>query len=843
MLETTTPGAAPALDHIIERPRLIERLETDGGSRVTVLTAPAGYGKTVLARQWAARQIGPVGWYRTGKASGDVALLAVELDELLASLAPELAREPLRVPAIAAVNPSAEPLGRAMVQSFASLTREVLLVVDEWEAADTDQAAELMSTLVEGLDIRFLFTTRTRPGWFTPRMEVYGDGLEIAMDELAMTDAEAAEVLAGSGAAVGRGRLMRTAQGWPAVLGLAAMSGDVDLAASPVLSETLYEFLADELLATAAPATREAMMVLALASVSAVPVARIALGKAADAVISDAVGSGLLAVIGRGSLALHPLLRELLVRRFGESDVETRTALLTQCRNLVTAGRLDEALSVAEATRDPRFAADALAAAVDDLLAAGRTSTLQRWVAAARAAGAAGGVIDYAESEALMRAGELDRAVALGTQAAASLDGDLAARAHLVAGRAAHMTGRFPLAEEHAGASETLAESAKTLEEAFYLRFLAGIGTHAPDLRERLEEFERHAASGVEPTLRVAGGALTLAGHGDGDLIQAIDDARRAVLLAEEQTDPLVHTSFLSTYSHCLILAGRYEESLEHIDTLVRVAESYGIGFPVRYAKIHRARALVGLRRFGQAARLLDSLERETKDDPGTYFRANLPLQRARLHASVGDVRRAFDVLSYMPSEPAGPSSGGELLAWRALLHAVVGEPEQARALADKATHRNRALQSRALALVSEALVYVDAGDPDGATARLADTIHGGVWDAVIVAVRAAPRFGAFIADQTEWRGWLQRLLDASADRSLANSLGLDVPRAAKRKIVLTPRETEVHELLAQGLTNDEIARLLYISVSTTKVHIKHIFEKLGVRSRAEAVRALSVDT
>jgi DNA-binding CsgD family transcriptional regulator len=71
----------------------------------------------------------------------------------------------------------------------------------------------------------------------------------------------------------------------------------------------------------------------------------------------------------------------------------------------------------------------------------------------------------------------------------------------------------------------------------------------------------------------------------------------------------------------------------------------------------------------------------------------------------------------------------------------------------------------------------------------------------------------------------------------------LDVPRAAKRKIVLTPRETEVHELLAQGLTNDEIARLLYISVSTTKVHIKHIFEKLGVRSRAEAVRALSVDT
>jgi DNA-binding NarL/FixJ family response regulator len=52
----------------------------------------------------------------------------------------------------------------------------------------------------------------------------------------------------------------------------------------------------------------------------------------------------------------------------------------------------------------------------------------------------------------------------------------------------------------------------------------------------------------------------------------------------------------------------------------------------------------------------------------------------------------------------------------------------------------------------------------------------------------------------------------------------------------------EVHELLAQGLTNEEIAKLLYISVSTTKVHVKHIYEKLGVRSRLEAARALRED-
>jgi two-component system nitrate/nitrite response regulator NarL len=72
--------------------------------------------------------------------------------------------------------------------------------------------------------------------------------------------------------------------------------------------------------------------------------------------------------------------------------------------------------------------------------------------------------------------------------------------------------------------------------------------------------------------------------------------------------------------------------------------------------------------------------------------------------------------------------------------------------------------------------------------------------------------------------------------------LGLRIPRPAKQKQRLTPREAEVHELLAQGLTNEQIAKLLFISLSTTKVHVKHIYDKLGVRSRLEAARALRSD-
>jgi len=668
MVETITPAVSPALAHIIERPRLIERLEEGGGSRVSMFAAPAGFGKTTLARQWGERQDCPVVWYRTNRASGDVALLAVQFDELFAALAPELPRDPGKVAAIAAANPSPSPLGRALVRTFGAISQDILVIVDEWEAAETPESDELLSMIVDGIPVRYVITTRERPDWFTSRLKVYGEGLEIGVDELRMTDDEAAKVLSAAGAVAGRARVMRTADGWPAVLGLAAMSGEVDFSAVDLVSHTLDEYLATELLARAKPETQEALMLLAVSAIVDRGRAGQLLGEdsAADAV-ADGSARGLIATADPTALFFHPLLRDLLIRRFVDLTGVQRARLLLRCRRLLESMLWDEALSVSEHSLDAAFIEEAIAVALNDLLSAGRTTSLDRWVTTARNAKVEGGLIDYVEAELRLRQGSFDCAIALAACAGDSLTGDLAARAHLVAARSAHLANRATLRDNHLSLARGVATEARTEADLLWLRCVASIEDEGADAADLTGELMRVDYRTHDHQLRVANANLHL-GLLHGPLHEHIEAAEGRVALVDTASDPYAATSMLNMFAYALFAAGRYRDALAAADKELAIAEELELPFVVPYAEMNRACACVALREFADARRGLGVVERHVRRNSDPYLTSLYVIQSAALEIARGDLPRALDHLasSGNPRTPRGTQ--GEQFAVRALV-------------------------------------------------------------------------------------------------------------------------------------------------------------------------------
>ncbi len=88
-----------------------------------------------------------------------------------------------------------------------------------------------------------------------------------------------------------------------------------------------------------------------------------------------------------------------------------------------------------------------------------------------------------------------------------------------------------------------------------------------------------------------------------------------------------------------------------------------------------------------------------------------------------------------------------------------------------------------------------------------------------------------------------ESILDRETVVRVLNQLTGNPPQPqASSQVRLTPREIEVLQLLAQGQTNREIADKLTLSVSTVKIHVEHILDKLSVSDRTQAaVRAVEL--
>jgi LuxR family maltose regulon positive regulatory protein len=249
---------------MIERPRLT-RLLAESESRVLLLTAPAGYGKTTLAKEWVRLREDETAWYQVTEASADAAALALDLAASISVVIPGIGDQ-LRARLKAASDPAGQSaqLAADLAGDLCDWPSNAWLVIDDYHLLVGNSPAEnFIDVLIADTSIRVLIATRKRPSWVSARSLLYGEVIEFGRNVLAMTPDEAAETLAG--AHENMPGLVALAEGWPAVIGLAAFLRGPLPAADNELPETLHDYFAEELYHGLADDLRWPLSQLALA--------------------------------------------------------------------------------------------------------------------------------------------------------------------------------------------------------------------------------------------------------------------------------------------------------------------------------------------------------------------------------------------------------------------------------------------------------------------------------------------------------------------------------------------------------------------------------------------------
>jgi len=182
----------------------------------------------------------------------------------------------------------------------------------------------------------------------------------------------------------------------------------------------------------------------------------------------------------------------------------------------------------------------------------------------------------------------------------------------------------------------------------------------------------------------------------------------------------------------------------------------------------------------------------------------------------------------------------GELRSIRALILASMGRRSEAQAEIVNSESLSGHLEARCLRAFATAIVALIENDEAETLSRLQHALAvsstTGNADSFVTSYRAVPDLLHLVARaETAADDFLLRPL-VTYDSALGSKAGLAqrVPSLRVRD-ELTEREREVLALLRRGLSNRQIAQALWITESTAKVHVRHIFDKLGVRTRTAA--------
>ena len=219
-----SPGRLPS--GVVARPALLERLSEGRRCALTLVSAPAGFGKTTLITSWASTAA--VAWVSLDKADADPARLWTHLITALSTLEPQVGTTSL-----AALKAHPDEIERyALPRLLDELPRDgpdIAVVLDDYHLAENSQVNGTLDAFLNYRPARLqlVISTRSDPALGVPRLRASGKLLELRANDLRFDDRELAALLDGVGVPgltqEEQRRLAEHTGGWPAPLRLLAL--------------------------------------------------------------------------------------------------------------------------------------------------------------------------------------------------------------------------------------------------------------------------------------------------------------------------------------------------------------------------------------------------------------------------------------------------------------------------------------------------------------------------------------------------------------------------------------------------------------------------------------------
>ncbi len=863
----------------ISRPRLIERLNAGLHGKLTLLSAPAGFGKTTLLSEWAAHCRRPVAWLSLDEGDNDPARF---LAYLVAALQP--LQEGLGASILAALRSPApsvsEHLLIELINEIAAIPAPFVLILDDYHLITAPPIHQALGFLLDHMppQMHLIIAGRMDPPLPLARLRARNELTELRATDLSFKPHEAAaflnEIMGLGLSAADVAALDARTEGWIAGLQMAALSmqGRNDLSTFVAAFTGSHRYIMDYLTEEVLEQQPEQMQRFLLET----SILNRLCGPLCDALTGRRDGQAMLEALESANLFIHSLDHErrwfryhrlfadLLQRRLRQTEPDLILTLHRRAFDWYQHRYLhQDAMRHALAAHDFERAADLIQTVGVQMMAQGALMTVQNWITALPpdlvrirpdlcVLHAWTLTLTNRWDEVEPRLHDAERATIprehggdgdVQSPETTDLKGQIAAIRAYEARRHHDFTRSIRLLQK---AQALLAADNHIIRTAVN-QSLGQAYLFTGKLNEAANAFRTArllgAKSGNELVGLVATGQHAAILIAQGRLRQAADLCRAAIdryLEKHEKPSPVL----CHPYAFLGQVLYEWNDVEGAVAYLVQsVLWSHQIGYGPYGAPLHLMTALLEWVQLTQETRgvpfqLPEEISIILRQIPAEIDVVDINAWRVRLWLARGELQLA---IRWAEARRTNARALGVWPLYRDLAMARVlmarRKYEQALDILGQVrraaqTSEGRGCQIQALAL--EALIHQASGRANRALASLAEAL---------TLARPAGFVRTFVDEGPVMAALLRRAAARDIAAEYAGELLSAFPHqnaTDKPHIMLveplSPRELEILTLIAAGLSNQEIADRLILALGTVKKHTNNIYGKLGVRSRTQAI-------